>query len=138
MGDHLAEFSNLVRFQVEKNQRKRKKRQILRPCRRSEKAREHEGDGDTNCDRCTWDNLQKLNKKTGRVGNWRMSWNHPMYCIVKICQNTEKSHGDLRRLVAHIYQPLSSSRIWHKVNFYAEFNRFEFRIFLLLDKWLSS
>ena len=25
-----------------------------------------------------------------------------------------------------IYQPLRSSRIWHKVNFYAEFNRFEF------------
>ena len=27
-------------------------------------------------------------------------------------------------------QPLH--RIWHKVNFYAEFNRFEFRVFLLL------
>ena len=33
----------------------------------------------------------------------------------------------------HIYQPLRSSRIWHKVNFKAEFNRFEFRVFLLLD-----
>ena len=33
----------------------------------------------------------------------------------------------------HIYQPLRSDRIWHKVNFYAEFNRFEFRVFLLLD-----
>ena len=32
-----------------------------------------------------------------------------------------------------IYQPLRSGRIWHKVNFYAEFNRFEFRVFLLLD-----
>ena len=30
-------------------------------------------------------------------------------------------------------QPLRSSRIWHKVNFKAEFNRFEFRFFLLLD-----
>ena len=29
----------------------------------------------------------------------------------------------------HIYQPLHSGRIWHKVNF----NRFEFRVFLLLD-----
>ena len=28
-----------------------------------------------------------------------------------------------------IYQPLRSGRIWHKVNFYAEFNRFEFRVF---------
>ena len=30
-------------------------------------------------------------------------------------------------------QPLRSGRIWHKVNFYAEFNRFEFRVFLLLE-----
>ena len=33
----------------------------------------------------------------------------------------------------HIYQPLHSGRIWHKVNFQAEFNKFEFRVFLLLD-----
>ena len=33
----------------------------------------------------------------------------------------------------HIYQPLRSGRIWHKVNFEAEFNMFEFRVFLLLD-----
>ena len=32
-----------------------------------------------------------------------------------------------------IYQPHRSGKIWHKVNFKAEFNRFEFRIFLLLD-----
>ena len=32
-----------------------------------------------------------------------------------------------------IYQPLHSGRIWHKVNFLAEFNRFEFTVFLLLD-----
>ena len=31
----------------------------------------------------------------------------------------------------HIYQPLRSGKIWHKVNFSAEFNRFEFRVFLL-------
>ena len=28
-------------------------------------------------------------------------------------------------------QPLRSGRIWHKVNFQAEFNRFEFRVVLL-------
>ena len=33
----------------------------------------------------------------------------------------------------HIYQPLRSGKIWHKFNFWAEFNRFEFRVFLLLD-----
>ena len=31
-------------------------------------------------------------------------------------------------------QPLRSGRIWHKVNFLVEFNRFEFRVFLLLDQ----
>ena len=41
--------------------------------------------------------------------------------------------------VYHIYQLLRSGRIWHKVNFYAEFNRFEFRVFpsprLLASPW---
>ena len=32
----------------------------------------------------------------------------------------------------HIYQPLRSGRIWHKVNFYVEFNMLEFRVSLLL------
>ena len=30
-------------------------------------------------------------------------------------------------------QPLHSGRMWHEVNFYAEFNRFEFRVVLLWD-----
>ena len=33
----------------------------------------------------------------------------------------------------YIYQPLRSGRKWHKVNFLVDFNRFEFRVFLLLD-----
>ena len=33
----------------------------------------------------------------------------------------------------HIYQTLRSSRIWYTVNFYTEFNRFEFRV-IVLDK----
>ena len=36
----------------------------------------------------------------------------------------------------HIYQPLRSGRIWHKVK--AGFNRFEFRVFLLLDELLHQ
>ena len=31
------------------NPRKRKERQILAPCRRNKKAKEHESDGDTKC-----------------------------------------------------------------------------------------
>ena len=41
---------------------------------------------------------------------------------------------DTKKYDGTIYQPLRSSRIWLKVNFFkAEFNRFEFRVFLLLD-----
>ena len=35
--------------------------------------------------------------------------------------------------IYHIYEPLRSGRIWYKVNILTEFNRFEFRVFLLLD-----
>ena len=40
-----------------------------------------------------------LLKSTGGIGNKRMSRDHPNCSIVKIGQNTEKSLGDLRRLV---------------------------------------
>ena len=39
----------------------------------------------------------------------------------------------LEKNFIHIYLPLRSGRIWHKVNFLAEFNRFEFRVFLPVD-----
>ena len=58
---------------------------------------EHEGDGDTNCNWCTWNNPERIGKGTGRVGNKRTSGNYPDYSIVKIGQNNEKSPGDLRR-----------------------------------------
>ena len=53
---------------------------------------EHEGDRDTNCRWCTWNNLSKARK----FGNWSMNKNHPN-SIVKIGQNTEKV-GDLLSL----------------------------------------
>ena len=37
-----------------------------------------------------------------------------------------------------IYQCLRTDRIWHKINFYAKFNRFELRVFLLFDWLLKS
>ena len=36
-----------------------------------------------------------------------------------------------------IDQGLHSSRVWHRVSFLKDFNRFEFRVFLFLD-WLSD
>ena len=57
-----------------------------------------EGDCDTSCNWCTWNNPQRLNKGAGRSGNQRTSQDHPKYSIFKISQNMEKSLGDLRRL----------------------------------------
>ena len=41
----------------------------------------------------------------------------------------------MRVLYLRIYQPVRTSRMRHKVNFYAGFNGFELSVFLLLD-WL--
>ena len=41
---------------------------------------------------------QKIGKGIGGLGNKRTSRDHSDYSITKICQNTEKSPGDLRRL----------------------------------------
>ena len=65
--------------------------------RELEKTVEHESDGYTNYNWCTWYSHQKINKGTGGLGNKRMSGKIPNYIIVKIGQNTEKSPGDLKR-----------------------------------------
>ena len=44
-------------------------KQILGFCQRAEKALEHQGDSDTNCRWCTWNDPQYLGKKTGGIGN---------------------------------------------------------------------
>ena len=62
------------------------------------KAMEYEIDGDTNSNLCIQNYLQRLGEGAGRVGNQKMSSDHPYYSIIKIGQNTEKSPGDLRRL----------------------------------------
>ena len=41
----------------------------------------------------------KIGKRTGRLGNKSTCEDHPDYSIIVIGQNTEKSPGDLRRLV---------------------------------------
>ena len=56
---------------------------------------EHEGDGNTICVWCTWDNLKWIGKGTGRLRNQRSREEHSLYSIVKIGQNPEKNPGDL-------------------------------------------
>ena len=58
---------------------------------------EHEGDGDTSCNWCTWNSPKRLGTGTGRFRNKRTSGDRPEYSIIKISQNTEKSPGDLGR-----------------------------------------
>ena len=47
----------------------------------------------------SWDSHQRIIKGTGVLENKRTSGDHPNYSIIKINQNTEKSPGNLRRLV---------------------------------------
>ena len=60
---------------------------------------EHESDGYTNCNWCSWYNHQMIGTRTGGLGNKRTSGDNPNCIIVAIGQNTEKSPGDLKRLV---------------------------------------
>ena len=39
--------------------KEKKKRQILGPCQRAEKAVKHESDGETNCSWCLWNSPQR-------------------------------------------------------------------------------
>ena len=78
------------------NQRKRKERQELGPYQGAKIPMKHGGDGDTNGNRCTWDNSKSLGKGSGRIKNRRTNRDHLNYSIANIGQNTEKSPGDLR------------------------------------------
>ena len=82
------------RVKIEEN----KKRDKYLDLARELKTTEPEGDGDTNCNPCTWNNPQTISKRTGRLGNQKASGNHPDYSIIKIGQNTEKSPGNSRKL----------------------------------------
>ena len=78
-----------------------KKNKYLDLTRKLKKTVEHESDVHTNYNVYSWYSHQRINKWTGGLGNKRTSRNHSKYCIIKIGQNTEKSHGDLRRLPIH-------------------------------------
>ena len=54
---------------------------------------------DSNCDWFAQYSQQLIGKGTRRLGNKRMSGDHPNNSIVEIGQNTKKSPGDLRGLV---------------------------------------
>ena len=59
---------------------------------------QHESDGDTNCNWCSWYSHQRIGTESVGLGNKKVSGDLLNSCIVEIGQNTEKSPGDLRRL----------------------------------------
>ena len=52
---------------------------------------EYESKDYTNCNLCAGDSHQRIDTKTGRLGNNKTSGDHPNYCIIEISQNAEKS-----------------------------------------------
>ena len=60
----------------------------------------HESDVCTNCNYCFSYGHEKIDSRTGGLGNKRTNDDHPNYSIIKIGQNTEKSSGDLRTLLS--------------------------------------
>ena len=77
---------------------KEREKKYLDFARELKKTIENEGDDYTNRDWCFWYSHQRFIEKTGRLGGWRTSGDHPNYSIIENGQNTEKSSGDLRRL----------------------------------------
>ena len=77
----------------------------LKECEKKDKyldlARERKNAGNnyTSCNWYVWNSNKRISKGTGRLGSWRTSGDHPNYYIIENGQNTEKSPGDLRRLV---------------------------------------
>ena len=45
---------------------------------------EDKGDGDINCNWCTWNNHKRIDKGTRRLGNKMTNGDHPDYRIIKI------------------------------------------------------
>ena len=59
---------------------------------------EHESDNCTDCNLCSWYSHQRVDTRIGGLGSKGMGGDCQNYSIIEICQNTEKSPGDLRRL----------------------------------------
>ena len=59
---------------------------------------EHESDGDTDTNWCSWYSCQRSDTVTGEHGNNRASGDYQKYSIIEVTQNTGKSNGVLRWL----------------------------------------
>ena len=69
--------------------------------RELKKTVEHKSNGYTNCRWCSWFSHQRVGARIGGLGNKRTNGGHLDHIIIEIGQNTEKSLGNLRRIVDH-------------------------------------
>ena len=83
------------RVKLIENEKKDKYDELVRELK---KYVEHESDGDTNCNWCSWYSHQKIDTGTGGLGNKRTSRDHPNYNIIKISHHTDKSPVYLQSL----------------------------------------
>ena len=75
---------------------------------------EHEGNDYANRDWCFRYSNKMIIERIGGLGSYRTSGEHPNYSIVKNGQNSEKSPGDLRRLV--VTQTQMGKHKWVNIN----------------------
>ena len=68
------------RMKIKENEKRDK---YLDLARELKKAMEHAGDGDTNCNRYTWNGPQRLGKGAGRAENRRTCRNHPTITLLR-------------------------------------------------------
>ena len=80
------------------NRREMKEGEILRSCQRSEKTEAHQGDGNTNCSRRSRNCFQRFGNKILEISDQKKNRGNTDHNSVKICSNTQKITGDLKRL----------------------------------------
>ena len=76
---------------LSENERKQKDKQILGCCQWTEKAVEHENDGNVNNTGRVKTSPQGLGKETSTVENQKKNWDHIDHSIVEIGENTQSS-----------------------------------------------
>ena len=63
---------------------------------------ENEGNIDTNCNWCSWNDRKRFGKEAVGVRNQRRARDHPNYNIVLVGKTTKKSPRELRRLAVSL------------------------------------
>ena len=89
----IVDFAVLADHRVKSKESKKNDKFLDLVRELKKKTVEHESDGDTNCNWCSW-----ISTGPWGLGNNRKSGDHPNFSIIQIGQNTEKSPGDLIRL----------------------------------------